>query len=391
MKRSCRIIGMVAALVWMAGVAMAWGQDYVTGDKYYKWLNTNIVDISANESPADTNSEVEHIYDGNTDTWCKFPNQKTIELTITFDTPQEVTEIDILGGGNKDHAYPSKVEVQYSSNKTDWISGSSYEFSKPASAPHIMQLQKLNIPETKYLKLILTPHEGNDNFITVQELGVFPVVKTIKHKATQNKWYDIRGDISGRLNLDTFSDDEPTFTTEDGRTIQATHTYIDTIYVNPGTKTRLRLPDMMSPNDPQNGITSKSYQRWYSYRTGKTFEIPAKNRTNDVYDLLTPATDRPAYRYANGYVGNPIAGINQPFTEADFYFPTEEEFNQWFAEVSASVDNSWYVVACDVSIYNDFGDKYQFGGTSFDPKNPHEPTLSHRIIYYICSAEKPGH
>ena len=25
---------MVAALVWMAGVAMAWGQDYVTGDKY---------------------------------------------------------------------------------------------------------------------------------------------------------------------------------------------------------------------------------------------------------------------------------------------------------------------------------------------------------------------
>lgn len=112
-------------------------------------------------------------------------------------------------------------------------------------------------------------------------------------------------------------------------------------------------------------ISTNSYHRWYSYRTGKTFRVNNPNKEN-VYDLLTPEhitvnNERPnyAYRFGNGYVVAPMytyhSGKVVPYT-MNFYYPTNEQFERWVGEIGSNTyrDNRWYMVACDVSSYNDF-------------------------------------
>lgn len=78
-----------------------------------------------------------------------------------------------------------------------------------------------------------------------------------------------------------------------------------------------------------------------------------------------------------------------------FYVPTDEEFIAWFGETAAQTfDNNYYLVGCDVSGYTDFTKSYSdaSGSSSFYPSNQsdgltYEPTLTHRIIYYIIAVD----
>lgn len=226
----------------------------------------------------------------------------------------------------------------------------------------------------------------------------------IRHKKAN--WFKQRETLSEAVkNNDSFSDEVEMFDfgLASGAKIQAAHTYIDTIYVHKGSSVRLYIPDISGENGGGNAVLA--YQRWYSYRTRSTFETN-QTGTNAVRDLLTPdignSTD--IYRLANGYVGNPLRNPKATTSEdaggircMDFYYPTNSQFASWFPNSNA--DNDWFVVACDVSGYNDYctADEYDKGETAYgflryNSGSPYaiEPTLTHRIIFYIVGVDNRG-
>lgn len=79
--------------------------------------------------------------------------------------------------------------------------------------------------------------------------------------------------------------------------------------------------------------------------------------------------------------------------KVDFYVPTDDEFTKWFGADAAKIyDNKYYLVACDVSSYTDYTenfDRESSSKSSFDPKNanPYEPTLTHRVLFYIVTVD----
>ncbi len=221
--------------------------------------------------------------------------------------------------------------------------------------------------------------------------------KKILHK--HSKWYDFRDQVDeGSKAQDSFNDELKMFTTSGNHlipdfpidSIQAAHTYIDTIYMHRGQTVRLVVPDFLG-----NALSARSYQRWYSFRTDRTFQTQTGN--DDVVDLLTPAAGKKQfYRFDNGYIAKPLNKDYNPNTllKTDFYYPTREEFKAWFPH--ASVDDHWFVVACDVSSYKDFTETFTSGQRGwFDKINDklddntkfYEPTLTHRVLFYIASVD----
>lgn len=167
-----------------------------------------------------------------------------------------------------------------------------------------------------------------------------------------------------------------------GGNVQGAHTSVDTLYVHTGTQISLSLPDKLDD------YSIKTYQRWYDIRRLSTFKTLSKVYNWNYDDLLMPATAQ-AYRFKNGYVGSPLTGV---LDYMYFYYPTKIEFEQMFpGNTDPNLDNNYYLVACDVSGYNDYTEKYdkqtskhsQFGAGGYY----WEPTLSHRIIYYICNVD----
>lgn len=212
--------------------------------------------------------------------------------------------------------------------------------------------------------------------------------KPIKHKAA--KWFDLRKGLDeAALNMDTFSDTIRMFW--DGRdSIQAAHTYVDTIYMRKGTSVVLNLPNQLN-----NKTSVRSYQRWYNFRTGKTFATDLKGK-DQVVDLLTPK-DTFVNRFVNGYVGQPVNNYSSNESgkgkdgayRMDFYFPKDEIFNSYPNNDKLNPDNNTYIVACDVSAYHDYTktfDRNTSSSANFLP-DAIEPTLSHRVIFYIRAVE----
>ena len=388
-KTTAALALMVAAL-WPA--AEAWGQ--VTGDRYQSYFpfmkTTRIKVLDENgttDAAAQQNCKIEYIIDNDKseDKYWKALEHKSITVIIEFPTACSVSGFELMQGGGKAGRASKIVMSYYSTDEQNYVGEKTF-----ANLDVNQRTQQLSFdgPVTStHFKFVLTPNENDQQAtICLHEIsfkaGDLP---TIEHKPA--KWYDLRGSNTNASTGDTFSEDEKMFDLKDNPLIvasnldpiQATHTMIDTIYMHKGTSITLTLPDYLNSN-----FSIKSYQRWYSFRTGKTFETryhesdPAK-----VWDLLTPPTDLgdDVYRLKNGYVGNPLKAGN-PAYKMDFYFPTDEEFGQWFTTIDEEIpgrDNNWYVVACDVSTYKDFSESNE--GELV------EPTLSHRILYYICAVE----
>lgn len=191
---------------------------------------------------------------------------------------------------------------------------------------------------------------------------------SITHK--EAKWHAMRGEDEF---TDTF-DETRMVKSGDGKTdIQATHTYVDTLYVKKGSQVTLWLPTTSRAQD-QNSV--RYYQRWYNYLTEGTF---ATGLTDDdqVNDLLTPTGTSSATRFKNGYVGGSNKEVEGSITYgAEFYYPTDDAFKS-YTNLGQS-QNDHYIVACDLSGYTDFvkdGDTYT------------EPTLGLRVLYYIVGID----
>lgn len=322
-------------------------------------------------------------FDGNTGTWWASSRAGTINVDINFNAYRTIRAFHFLSGGSTQER-EDELHVYSSTNGSRWELIESFAGDRTVQQHDYCLKNAIN---TRYLRLQLVPGRS-DYGLAMNEITLYSDVVdysnvTIHHKAA--KWFDLRSNISeAAKNMDTFNDETAWYSGPKGD-IQASHVYMDTIYVHKGTSVTLAVPDRLSNS------SVVSYQRWYSYRTDGTFRTQ-NTGSDEVWDLLTPAGTTPC-RFANGYVGKPLT--TSDVMDMKFYVPTDEEFKAWFGETAAQTfDNNYYLVGCDVSGYTDFTKSYSdaSGSSSFYPSNQsdgltYEPTLTHRIIYYIMAVD----
>ena len=387
-KRLATLALMVASL---APLQEAWGQvkgnKYLMKDETFK-VSTDNADITAQtlggQNAGRGDYVIRNAFDGNTGTWWASSKAGTINVDIDFQTNRTIRAFHFLSGG-KNQEREDELHVYSSTNGSRWELVESFAGDRTVQQHDYCLKNEIN---TRYLRLQLVP--GRDDYeLAMNEITLYSKVdysdKTIIHK--HPKWFELRDGISTPAkNMDTFNDDIPTFGPPEDKdmvtwtgTIQAAHTYIDTIYMHPGTSVTLTLPDKL------NDVSVRGYQRWYSFRTDGTYRT--NNTGSDkVWDLLTPTVGT-SYRFANGYVSKPIDTNANGTYQMEFYFPTSTEFSQWF-DNSSSFDGNWFVVACDVSGYNDYTAEFTNASSESDFLDKYyEPTLTHRVLYYIASVD----
>lgn len=327
---------------------------------------------------------ISYAFDGNTGTWWASSRAGTINVDIDFNTDRTIRAFHFLSG-RETQKREKELHVYSSTNGSTWNLVESFAGDRNIQQNDYCLKSAVN---TRYLRLQLVPGRS-DYTLAMNEITLYSNVVdysnvTIQHKAA--KWFDLRNEISeAAKNMDTFNDETIWYTSPIGTNIQASHVYMDTIYVHKGSSVNLVVPDKLTNS------SVVSYQRWYSYRTDGTFRTQNTDNTK-VWDLLTPVGTTP-YRFANGYVGKPLT--TSDVMEMKFYVPTDDEFKTWFGETAAQTfDNNYYLVGCDVSGYTDFTKNYSdaSGSSTFYPSNQtdgltYEPTLTHRIIYYIMTVD----
>lgn len=228
-------------------------------------------------------------------------------------------------------------------------------------------------------------------FVIIWVLLLFPLQKSwgqvdyydyegreIQTKAA--KWHDLQKEFQISA-ADRFDGVE--FWEIAGGKVQGTHTSVDTLYVHAGTTLRLSLPDKLNAD-----YSIQTYQRWYDIRRLSTFKTVSKGNNWNYDDLLMPERVE-GYRFKNGYVGSPLTGTTV-LDNMYFHYPTKADFERMFpGNTDPNLDNKYYLVACDVSGYNDYTEKYdkQTSHHSRFQNGYWEPTLSHRVIYYICNVD----
>lgn len=367
-------------------VAQVEGNKYLMIDENSK-VSTYGADITA-KTLKESNASgyyngISYAFDGNTSTWWASSRAGTINVDIDFNAYRTIRAFHFLSGGNTQER-EDELHVFSSTNGSRWELVESFAGDRTVQQHDYCLKNAIN---TRYLRLQLVPGRS-DYELAMNEITLYSDVVdysnvTIHHKAA--KWFDLRSNISeAAKNMDTFNDETAWYSGPKGD-IQASHVYMDTIYVHKGTSVTLAVPDRLSNS------SVVSYQRWYSYRTDGTFRTQ-NTGSDEVWDLLTPAGTTPC-RFANGYVGKPLT--TSDVMDMKFYVPTDEEFKAWFGETAAQTfDNNYYLVGCDVSGYTDFTKSYSdaSGSSSFYPSNQsdgltYEPTLTHRIIYYIMAVD----
>lgn len=387
-----------------AVVALLWLPLYMNGqvaaDKY------DLLKIAKNEytisSDADNkNCPYDSLCDGNNSKKWTAGRHGTVNLEYKFNNEVNVKNIYFNLSNIENWEKPQYINVYIRNSNDEW------EIIKKEEVTRTLSAWTVSLDEsvaTKNLRLECIP-KGQSNTLIIPEISLdkrngFYNDKKIQHKSA--KWFDLVKDFNLSPSvLGSFSYDEPRFDAimSNDQKIQATHTYIDTIYMHKGEKITLALPTK-STTGYASSSSAQTYQRWYSYRTVGTFETNHKTSTSGktVYDLLTPNTGNPsggvpAYRFENGYVGRPMGAILQAM---DFYYPTDQEFKDWFP--NTKVDNNWFVVACDVSGYTDFSEHFTSKGSTgqslqsltrdFEKSEWFEPTLSVRVIFYIVGVDE---
>lgn len=387
-KTTAALFFLMAAALWPAVDAL--GQ--VKGDKYVKEIRVSNFTVRLVGKGAD-GSNINAAFDGdyNSSWWtAKTAGVKTIE--IFFDEPTYIHSIYLMGGGNDaETAYmrPASVKVEGKvTDEGDLVEVQTFNDIDRDNRYATLVLDEDKRKRYKALRLTLTPGTNDQGYHTLvmneitlksdENTAIPSVVITyepnvidasITHK--EAKWHAMRGE--GEF-TDTF-DKTRMVESGDGETeIQATHTYVDTLYVRKGSQVTLWLPTTSRAQD-QNSV--RYYQRWYNYLTEGTF---ATGLTGDdkVNDLLTPTGTSSATRFKNGYVGGSNSLVEGSITYgAEFYYPTDDAFES-YTNLGQS-QNDHYIVACDLSGYTDFvkdGDTYT------------EPTLGLRVLYYIVGIDE---
>lgn len=393
MKRKSIYKQIVLSLLLLVGMAgTAWGQDEaVKGDQYSRSSYSKRT-ITATTGQGMSESAISSVTDGNNDTyWVSTSSTRYLNIGVPVTASEQlnvsrivITAQGLSNTGAPNSTKPTKIEIQTQSGSS-WTTVQTFDITRTQKT---FTLDLTTVLTTWNFRISFTSYRdgSGDHEVEIDEIEVYEAREAednsnieIKHKKA--KWYDWR---SRGTFEDWFSDDEPMFNTAGHELIpsvgeiQASHTFIDTIYVHKGSTVNLTIPDRHN----NGAVSARSYQRWYSFRTDGMFRT--KNTSDDeVWDLLTPTRNIVMTRYKNGYVGGSL--VNADIADAmTFYYPTNEQFNSWFdtsgstGTGQAQINNNWYIVACDVSGYKDA----EKGTNEFT-----EPTLTHRILYYIVSVD----
>lgn len=375
-KRTAALFFLMVAI--LALPTEAWGQ--VKGDKYEtsEAISDDFFTVGLEgEDGQDIGKAFDGNYDGDGSWWeAKTAGEKTI--VISFNEPTYIHSIDLMGGGGGStdvdrNMRPESVTVEGTTADNEDVSQTFYLNREERYATLTLDADKRK--EYVTLKLTLIPgKDDQDHKLVMNEITLRSDVKSIQHKPA--KWHDMRGE--GEI-TDTFDKTQMVTSGDKITKIQATHTYVDTLYVKKGSQVTLWLPTLHTKKENN---STQYYQRWYNYLTEGTF---ATGLTGDdeVNDLLTPTeTETIAARFQNGYVGGSnkvVEGITGMYG-ADFYYPKDDEFNTYNKlGQSGQSANDHYIVACDLSGYTDFvkdGDIYT------------EPTLGLRVLYYIVGIDE---
>lgn len=348
-------------------------------------------------SEASTFSNISRVNDGITNNYATATSRGSATLVLQLSRSAAPTKLEIWSSNSTNRPTAATVYGGASADACNTQIGqaNSLRFSNNRATISL----NTDGAEYAYVRISFT---NARNYIRIYEVELHDdspaQLAKIQHKPA--KWFDVMEDLGlSEASVGTFSHDKPWFETTmalaDGQ-IQAAHTYIDTIYVHKGSTVDLYLPDRSSTNTGNDENSVQTYQRWYSYRTDGTFET--NHSEGAAYDLLTPiggTTRDNYYRLRNGYVGWPMS--TNALTAMTFYYPTDDQFESWF-DNHADYDNDWYVVACDVSGYTDFWQNYPGEqpdvrqsrnklATLFRSNGFYEPTLTHRIIYYIVGVD----
>lgn len=349
-------------------------------------------------SEASTFSNISRVNDGITNTYATATSRGSATLVLQLSRSAAPTELEIWNSNSNNRPTAATVYGGASADACNTQIGqaNSLRFSNNRATI------SLNTGGAEYAYVRISFTIARNRTIRIYEVELHDdspaQLAKIQHKPA--KWFDVMEDLGlSEASVGTFSHDKPWFETTmalPGGKIQAAHTYIDTIYVHKGSTVDLYLPDRSSTNTGNDENSVQTYQRWYSYRTDGTFET---NHSEDAaYDLLTPiggTTRDNYYRLRNGYVGWPMS--TNALTAMTFYYPTDAQFEKWFYN-HEDYDNDWYVVACDVSGYTDFWKNYpgeqrderqsrNVLANRFRSNGFYEPTLTHRIIYYIVGVD----
>lgn len=369
----------------------------VTGNQYKQFdtnsgINEAIDDITAKyEDGTDASGiynsnvlDIKNAFDGKSGNWWSSSKNAKVNIDIKFTEAKELVGFNIYRS-NANTERESGIEVYTKSAEDgEWELKAtfgnydlrSYNAFFPASV------------NTQYLRLQLI-YTGSTK-VSVDEITLYGSIDDnaygeILHKWA--KWFDLRSNLSeAAIDMDTFSDTTKWYKLN-GKNIQAAHTYIDTIYAHKGTTVELSLPERHKATaTEETSISINSYQRWYSFRTDATFRTNNQGE-NQVWDLLTPTGKDIPYRFENGYVGRPMTSEN--VMDMNFYVPTDEQFKAWFP--GSTVDNNYYIVACDVSAYTDYTEKFDDNSKNStfyqSGSSPYEPTLAHRVLFYIVCVD----
>lgn len=388
-KRLATLALMAASLALPTG---AWGQVTVTGDKYVKEIRESNFTVKLDGAGED-GSNINAAFDGNYNgTWWIANTAGVKTIVISFNEPTYIHSIDLMGGGNDAKtAYmrPASVKVEGKvTDEDDFADVQTFADIDRDNRYATLVLDADKRKQYKAFRLTLTPgtnDQGGYHTLVMNEItlksdentAIPSVVITyepnvidasITHK--EAKWHAMRGE--GEF-TDTFDETKWVTSGDKITKIQATHTYVDTLYVKKGSQVTLWLPTTSRAQD-HNSV--RYYQRWYNYLTEGTF---ATGLTGDdkVNDLLTPRENTFVARFKNGYVGGSNSLVEGSITYgAEFYYPTDVDFKSYTK--LGQPQNDHYIVACDLSGYTDFvkdGDTYT------------EPTLGLRVLYYIVGID----
>lgn len=349
----------------------------VEGDKYHSFGEEKVENVSAyNASSTGTGSDKKNAVDGKDNTMWKSKtsfgddNYPSIYLDVG-ENYEKISNVQLYFGDTG--KIPGKIEFYYSSDKSSWKSAAATITNNEKS----LVTQEVDL-KGRYVRLRFTRmNNSNSQQIGLSEVTFYSTTVDLRQISVQHKpakWYDLRKTMSINA-ADNFDEDESlsmNIAYDNQTKIQAAHTLIDTLYVHAGTSVTLTLPDYLD-----GATNNKTYQRWYNYRTEGTFAT-GNTGSGDIVDYLTPGTaaqgkaaNGTGYRFKNGYVGQPLSSAC--LYVMDFYVPKENYEN-------------WYLVACDVSGYNDFTKNFEINNSKnsdFASGGYWEPTLSHRFIYYI--------
>ena len=367
-KTTAALIFLMVAALWPA--AEAWGQ--VNGDfnNYFSWP----VSLVSSTGKHLNGHDAEYAVDGNSETWMETASDQEVRLMVKNVEEKPIKRLVFdLGGNESKRATEIKIESM-DGDGSDWKTVATItNNSKNQNAEIVLE----NPIADPYIRLTFS---GVNNGYVVNEVFFNEDLSSyeIVHKTNGNKWHDLYKGVTGDKSLDRFEDDVTSFTIG-GQAVQPAHAVVDTIYAYPGQTVTLYSPGIKGTSG--NGdANNRTYQRWYNYKNDGLF----------VDGMLKPLENQSGYKLANGYVGYPLT-----HNGGDNLYGV-----QFTMPENITSENQEFIIACDVSIYTDYGigefssatdATYETTISAFigENKQCYEPTIGHRLIYYVRSINRP--